>query len=394
VTRALAWCASVLVGIGLLGTAPVAAQVAGTMGGDPLAGSRIFGEKGCARCHAVNGIGGKVGPDLGRLVGSHSFFDLAAAIWNHLPRMAARMRELGIARPVLDGRDAGDLVAFLATLGYFDPPGNVKAGERLFTEKRCIACHQVRGVGGVIGPSLDAIAQSESPLSVAAAMWNHGPAMAEAMRQRRIERPTFKDAELSDLIAYLRTSAVAPVEGPVYVLPGRSDLGQRLFVQKRCVDCHGAAGRGGGIGPDLAQRGRERSLIGFAAAMWNKAPAMQEAMRARAIPVPALTPEEMADVVGYLYTLRYFAVPGDTRRGSEVARDRGCLGCHTVGGGRRPEDLTRARELDSAAGVLAALWNHSFLGRPGAPTRGFAELTSRDMADLVAYLGSLPRSPR
>jgi mono/diheme cytochrome c family protein len=378
----------------LLGPAPAAAQLPGSPGRDPLAGSRVFGEKGCARCHAVNGVGGKVGPDLGRLTRPHSFVDLAAALWNHLPRMAARMRDLGIARPVLDAREAGDLVAFLATLSYFEPPGNPKVGERLFTEKRCVACHQVGGVGGVIGPSLDAIAQSESPLSVAAAMWNHGPAMAETMRARRIERPTFRDAELGDLVAYLRAAAAAPAEGPLYVLPGRADVGQRLFAEKRCADCHGAGGRGGGIGPDLAERGRERSLTGFAAAMWNKAPAMQEAMRARGIAVPTLTPEEMADIVGYLYALRYFAIPGDAQRGAAVARTRGCLGCHTVGGGRGPSDLSRARGLDSPAAVIAALWNHSFVERPGARARGWAELGSGEMADLVAFLRSLQPPPR
>jgi cytochrome c2 len=34
---------------------------------DPIAGSRVFGTKGCAHCHAVNGVGGQVGPDLGRI---------------------------------------------------------------------------------------------------------------------------------------------------------------------------------------------------------------------------------------------------------------------------------------------------------------------------------------
>ena len=115
---------------------------------DPLAGSRVFGAKGCVKCHAVNGVGGKVGPDLGRLPRPRSFYDLAAALWNHAPRMAERMRELGIARPQLDARETGDLVAFLFTLDYFDPRGTPEVGRRLFTEKRCIACHQVGGVGG------------------------------------------------------------------------------------------------------------------------------------------------------------------------------------------------------------------------------------------------------
>ena len=34
--------------------------------GNPLEGSRLFTEKGCSRCHAVQGVGGITGPDLGR----------------------------------------------------------------------------------------------------------------------------------------------------------------------------------------------------------------------------------------------------------------------------------------------------------------------------------------
>jgi mono/diheme cytochrome c family protein len=222
-------------------------------------------------------------------------------------------------------------------------------------------------------------------------MWNHGPAMAEAMRARSIERPAFADTELRDLIAYLRSTATAAPEGPIFVLPGRADTGRRLFAEKRCVDCHGVGARGG-VGPELAERGHRWSLTQFAAAMWNKAPAMQEAMKARGLAVPQLAPDEMADIVAYLYALHYFAEPGDAQRGAAVARAKGCLGCHTVGGGRAPADLTQVRGLDSPAAILAGLWNHSFVERPAARARaGWPELRVEEMADLMTYLQSVGR---
>jgi len=49
-------------------------------GQDPVAGSRVFDAKGCVKCHALNGSGGKVGPDLARTSRPHSFYDLAAAM--------------------------------------------------------------------------------------------------------------------------------------------------------------------------------------------------------------------------------------------------------------------------------------------------------------------------
>jgi mono/diheme cytochrome c family protein len=390
VTSRLPSCVAILVaGLLLCRVSAAASEPVFSSTQDPVAGSRVFGEKGCVRCHAINGVGGKVGPDLGRLPQSRSFYDLAAAMWNHLPRMAERMRQLGIPRPRLDARETGDLVAFLYTLNYFDPPGNPGAGQRLFTEKKCVVCHQVGGTGGVIGPNLDALGQYGSPIFVAAAMWNHGPGMAEAMRAKGVARPTFRDRELVDLIAYIRSASPKTGDEPLYVLPGRAETGRRLFTEQRCADCHGPAGRGGGIGPDLAGRRVQRSLTEFATSMWNKAPAMTEAMRARGIPVPQLSAEGMADIVAYLYAVGYFAVPGDIQRGARIARDKGCLQCHTVRapGGTAPTDLARAAGLESSAAVVAALWNHSFAGagRPGA----WPELSPAEVADLEAYLRSL-----
>jgi hypothetical protein len=151
------------------------------------------------------------------------------------------------------------------------------------------------------------------------------------------------------------------------------------------------------VGPDLAERALHRSLTDFAAAMWNKAPTMLEAMRARAVPVPQLTPEEMADLVALLYSVRYFAEPGDPASGVRVATAKGCLTCHGLHGerGKAASDLAQARTTTSPGGVLSALWNHSFIGDPRPPRdrAPWATIRPEEMADLIAYLRSL-RRPR
>jgi mono/diheme cytochrome c family protein len=362
-------------------------------GQDPLAGSRVFGSKQCVKCHAVNGVGGKVGPDLGRVERPRTFYDLATAMWNHLPQMLQRMDALGISRPRLEVRQTEDLIAFLYTLSYFDPPGNARAGERYFAGKRCVVCHQVGGAGGVVGPNLDFLKQFGSPIFIAAAIWNHGPQMLEAMKARAIERPAFIGPELQDLIAYLAPASAGPQEGPVYVLPGRAPEGKRLFRDKRCIECHSVGREGGRIGPDLAGRGLRRSLVEFAAAMWNKAPTMMAAMKPREIAMPQLRPEEMADIVAYLYSVGYFAEPGNVANGRKVASEKACLRCHAASGerGKGASDLARAKDLDSPAAVITALWNHAVIAPPtGRGQKGaWPELRPEDMGDLVAFLQSL-----
>lgn len=364
---------------------------------DPVAGARIFGSKGCAGCHSIDGVGAKAGPDLGRSRRSRSFYDLAAAMWNHLPGMAERMRQAKIQRPSLSPGEAADLIGFLYTLDYFDPPGDAQSGKRLFTEKKCIVCHQAGGIGGVVGPNLDALKQYGSAIFVAAAMWNHGPNMAEAMRERSITRPTFSASELVDLIAYIKSAAPEPSPWALYVLPGSPESGRQLFQTKRCVECHSVAGQGGKVGPDLADKAVKRSMTEFAQAMWNKAPAMTAAMKIRRIPVPHLEASDMSDIVAYLYSVQYFARPGDPKKGRELAAQKGCFACHSVDGAtdKGGPNLARVKGLDSPAAVVAAMWNHAFLTERKLEGQKvlWPQLRADEMAHLAAFLQTLGRGP-
>jgi mono/diheme cytochrome c family protein len=374
----------------------VSAQPVMSPSQDPLAGSQAFGSKGCVKCHSVNGVGGKLAPDLARTMRPRSFVDLATAMWNHLPQMADRMKQLGITRPQLTSKEAGDLVGFLYTLNYFDAPGNADAGKRVFSEKRCIACHTVRGTGGVVGPNLDHLRQFGSPIFVASAMWNHGPQMAEKMKERGIDRPTFTAKELRDLSAYLAPATGGPEEGPLYVLPGRPESGRQLFAEKRCIECHAVGGAGGRVGPDLVERGLRESPMEFAATIWNKAPAMAAVMQSKGISVPQLAPEQMADIVAYLYSVRYFA-SGNVQQGYTVASQKGCLHCHVLRGerGKPASDLAKVKGLDSPSAALAALWNHALVTPTVAGKKlDWPVLASREMADLIAMLQSVSRAQK
>ncbi len=373
---------------------PPAARAQSVPGQDPVAGARAFETAGCVKCHAVNGKGGKVGPDLARTTRPRTYYDLAASLWDHLPHMTARMQQMGIPRVKLDAQQAGDLAAYLYTLQYFDKPGRPAVGKSLFTEKKCIVCHSVEGRGGTVGPGVDVFKRFSSPLYVAAAMWNHGPRMAETMKAQGIARPTLSGSELRDLTAFL-SPASGGSHGPVHLLAGSAEQGRMLFGQKGCAQCHPVAE--GGIGPALVGRTTRRSPLEFAAALWDKAPAMQAARKPEMGPPPQLSAEEMADLVAYLDATGYFAGPGNLNRGWRVMADKGCLVCHGIYGesGKAASDLTRAKALSSRAAVLASLWNHTTVTAPapGGGRAAWPTIRGQEMADLMALLQAMQRKP-
>ena len=77
-------------------------------------------------------------------------------------------------------------------------------GRELFMEKGCVACHQVNGVGGDLGPTLNA-ADMPKPMNAfefAARMWRGAPAMTELQRQMLGDVITLNGQELADIIAF------------------------------------------------------------------------------------------------------------------------------------------------------------------------------------------------
>ncbi|MGD2216401.1 MAG: c-type cytochrome [Gemmatimonadales bacterium] len=372
------------------------AQPTAELSQDPWAGSEVFESKGCSKCHAINGLGGTAGPDLGRIEKGRTFNELAATLWNHVPLMGAGMADQGIDFPEMTAAEAADLVGFLFTLNYFDPPGDVNIGMHLFTHKKCFVCHRVGNYGGDAAPNLDFAGQYGSPILIAAAMWNHGAPMAELMEERGIVRPTFRGSELNDLIAYIESVALQPVEGRVYVLPGRAEAGRTVFLEKRCNRCHSVQGVGGRLAPDLAGRGRQWGLTEFAADMWNKALAMLEAMEELGMSAPKLGGGEMADLVAYLYYVDYFAELGDSELGERVLHRKGCLSCHALrgSGGTEASDLAWISDIASPAALAAALWNHSvnIATMPQAWQEEWPSFEAAEMADLTAFLEELEKS--
>jgi nitric oxide reductase subunit C len=383
----------------ILAAAAVAAALASAAEGaapEPVEGSRLFVSKGCVTCHAVDGEGGKVGPDLGRISTGRTLLGMAAVMWNHSPRMTERIKEAKVTRPKFTPEEMASLFAFLTYTGYLGTPGDPKRGADLFRERSCVRCHAVGGAGGSVGPGLDRFKRYVSPIVLAAAMWNHGPKMQTVMQQAGIPRPQLSGEDIAHLLAYMRAAGRGGPESGEYLLPGNPEAGRQVFQQKRCSACHGAEGTGG-VGPDFRRRREDfkGGLTQVAALMWNHGPAIWRKMADMNIPVPTLMDQEMANLVAFLYSLPYFDEPGSTSRGREVFARKGCAACHETSGRGKAgaPDLTKTLGTAPPIGIAAAMWNHGLAMEQVARARGlpWPDLDGRDLADIVAFLGAAPR---
>ncbi len=364
---------------------------------NPIDGRFLFEEKGCNRCHGIAGSGPDIGPALGGGHFSGSFLDLGAALWNHVPGMSVAFEEMELAWPTLTPDETLRLVAFLFYIDYLGDPGTTDAGREVFRARGCVSCHRVGDRGDAIGPDLGALTGFASPLHVARAIWNHGPAMFESMREHGVRPPTFEPGDLANLSAYIRGIGTAVPGGTPLLAPGNPELGRRRFEEKGCATCHRTDSGDAGLGPDLLDRELPRSAEAIAGTMWNHAEVMRDAFAERNIPWPHFTTQELADLISYLYFGPFTDAPGNAGRGAETFSERSCAECHS-GGGEVPHpgpELTAAEVIGSPAALVSAMWNHAPVMKEAVLSEGhpWPELTGDDLRDLLAHLQHPGESP-
>ena len=82
---------------------------------NPERGKKLFVDKGCVACHAVNGVGGHDAPnmDAHKDMGLVHPFDFAAKMWNHAPAMIAAQEGAFGEQVYFTGQELADMIAFV-----------------------------------------------------------------------------------------------------------------------------------------------------------------------------------------------------------------------------------------------------------------------------------------
>ena len=294
-------------------------------------GKRLFTEKGCASCHALNGIAPQkdFGPDLtavGAKNASELEFSKAKIEHNLVSYIQAKLQDPVSVNPAArmpqyDWEQA-DLDAVTAALLSQTGPAPTSALQHLVVPKKdasfqpvgafaqvyerykCYACHGFNGYGGTLAPDLSYEG------SRAQKRW-----IAEFLKNPQTIRPTLilrmpqfnmsdKDADIA--AEYLSMTVQKPDVDPESVggrqlTQAMASLGKQLYeVKYQCQSCHAIGGTGGYVGPNLNNAGNWLTPAWIEA--WLRNP---QALQPDSIePRRNFTEEEIRALTAYLMTLK------------------------------------------------------------------------------------------
>jgi mono/diheme cytochrome c family protein len=347
---------------------------AATPPADSGRGAVVFGSQSCIQCHALNGVGSRIGPDLGKFVGRGlTPATLTSSMWNHAPSMWAAIEQHKIQQPVMDEQASADLFAFFYSLLYFEEQGDAKRGQRLFDSRSCSTCH---GTASAKNPAAKPTSQWNSladPVAMIETMWNHAANMRDEMARLKTPWPQLTGPDVADLVAYLRNLPSGSPKRPGVFRTTTGLNGKALFENKGCTQCHKSGDQ------FLAAGVAGQTLTDVAAEMWNH-PASDKLQ---------FQPGEMRDVVSFIWSQRMFENTGNAARGKNVFADKNCAACHN-NPSRGAPPLTSGRREFTDITMVSVLWLHgpSMLGRMREKLSPWPRFEPGEMSDLIAYLNA------
>ena len=133
-------------------------------------GSTLFGEARCISCHLINGKGGYVATDLGKVASKVN----EQWLYNYIKEPKALMHDVEMPRYRFTENDLTGVVAYMESefvdydmqqLPAHSPdPASYEKGLALFKKYNCSGCHQLQGISGSseLGPDLTFIGSKKT----------------------------------------------------------------------------------------------------------------------------------------------------------------------------------------------------------------------------------------
>jgi mono/diheme cytochrome c family protein len=167
----------------------------------------------------------------------------------------------------------------LAPVSSFTLPP-AEEGRPVF-DARCGNCHQGK-------LAIDGRLKNATWMEIGAGLWNHAPQMTSAAATSELE--------MRRLLAYVWDLQYTGQAGA----KGNSVEGAKVFRDKRCINCH----KDGATGASRSPRPGAFSSLSMVALSWGRGRQMHSQLAAKGQAWPELSPDDMANLVAFLNTLR------------------------------------------------------------------------------------------
>jgi len=170
-------------------------------------------------------------------------------------------------------------------------------------------------------------------------------ANARGFRQAKFRWAALTGQELTDILVYLQNLPETRDLTHRFRVPAHRTRERSCFKSKGCVTCHSGA-------TALEHLLKNQTLTDIAADMWDHQPEMKQ-------PSPAMSPEEMRQIIGYIWTRQYFTGTGSAERGKKVFAAKSCSTCHNDPSSGAPKLTKGQSDIHHGSGALGARSAHA-----------------------------------
>jgi cytochrome c551/c552 len=255
-------------------------------------------------------------------------------------------------------------------------PMDSERGDKLFQSQGCVQCHKLKGTGGIVANDLGRVLdRAYSPADLASTMWNHAPQMWKAIRDRGLKVGDLDPQNAADLFASFYSARYFDV-------PGDAARGKYQFADKTCASCHGLSSPVNEKAQPVSKWTTLGDPVSVVSSMWVHSPEMRSELQRRNKQFPAMTAQELTDILVYLRnstpaknapaSFRITASEG----AAQLAAQKGCVSCH-----KDPKVLlSKNTGPMTLTAVAASMWNHLSMKGMQHPA-----IAPGEMRELVGY---------